>query len=181
MIDQSTESSRFFDSFGSFFQSVLADTSPPWDSLVTSESPCPPYQQNSPLHSSASSSSLHQAGLEGTLVQPDLVEHISLASRICDAHQRLNPDVDITPYLQYPQSVAAKMLHVGATSLSKNWRKVTNNRKWPYRKLKRLDREIATLLRNLKLNPTSTLLQAQLDHLVRSRNQEMKPVFLPII
>ena len=54
--------------------------------------------------------------------------------------------VDITEYLNLPQSDAAAKLGLPVSTLSKRWKEAAKNRKWPFRKVAKLDKEIAALL-----------------------------------
>src|SRR3989338_7053143 len=51
-------------------------------------------------------------------------------------------EINLSPYFCFPQYKAARKLKIGGSILSKKWRTVTSNKMWPYRSLKRLDREI---------------------------------------
>jgi hypothetical protein len=53
--------------------------------------------------------------------------------------------VDITEYLVLPQSDAAKKLTIPASTLSKRWKEAVRKRKWPYRMVCKIDKEIMTL------------------------------------
>ena len=57
--------------------------------------------------------------------------------------------VDITEYLNMPQSEAAKKLGIPTSTLSKRWKEAVRGRKWPYRMICKLDKEIMTLLHNV--------------------------------
>ena len=86
--------------------------------------------------------------------------------------------MDITPFLCMPQFRASQMLHVRASTLSKKWKDATGNRQWPYRALRRLDREITTLLKNIQVNPNSLPLIEQLGKLLKEREAQLNPVKL---
>ncbi len=59
-----------------------------------------------------------------------------------------NRNVDITPWLAYPQTSVAKMFDMAPPTFAKRWSEGTNEeRRWPHRPLKKLDARIATLLR----------------------------------
>eukprot|EP01092_Planopodium_desertum_P001494 TRINITY_DN12215_c0_g1_i2.p1 TRINITY_DN12215_c0_g1~~TRINITY_DN12215_c0_g1_i2.p1 ORF type:complete len:272 (-),score=7.95 TRINITY_DN12215_c0_g1_i2:169-963(-) len=57
--------------------------------------------------------------------------------------------LDITEFLSLPQSDAAKKLGIPTSTLSKRWKEAVRNRKWPYRSVCKIDKEILTILHNL--------------------------------
>lgn len=86
--------------------------------------------------------------------------------------------VDITKYLNMPQSMAAEKLGIPTSTLSKRWKEVARNRKWPYRTVSKLDKEIMAILHNIpqgsnKLQPD---MEATLGVLLRRRQEELRPV-----
>lgn len=86
--------------------------------------------------------------------------------------------VDITKYLNMPQSQAAEKLGIPTSTLSKRWKEVARNRKWPYRTVSKLDKEIMAILHNIpqgsnKLQPD---MEATLGVLLRRRQEELRPV-----
>lgn len=92
--------------------------------------------------------------------------------------------VDITEYLNMPQSEAAKKLGVPTSTLSKRWKEAVRGRKWPYRMVCKLDKEIMTLLHNIPQGPGAPPLpedvEATLGLLIRKRSEELKPVVVRI-
>jgi hypothetical protein len=84
--------------------------------------------------------------------------------------------IDITQYMCMPQSKAAKALGIPASTLSKRWKEATNDRKWPYRVLSKLDKRISTLLQNLRLNPESADLEKQVAALIGERQKYLQQV-----
>lgn len=52
-------------------------------------------------------------------------------------------------YLTLPQSEAAHKLGIPTSTLSKRWKEAVRARKWPYRTVAKLDKEIMTLLHNI--------------------------------
>lgn len=88
---------------------------------------------------------------------------------------------DITPYLSLPQSKAAEKLGIPTSTLSKRWKEAVRGRKWPYRSICKLDKEIMTLLHNIShadgdsgnLPPK---IERELGELLRRREEELKPV-----
>ena len=88
--------------------------------------------------------------------------------------------LDLTPHLALPQNKAAHALSLHPSTLSKLWKKATNNQKWPYRTLKGLDKQINTLLRNLEINPQSQDVLRELNALLDERKRVLKPVVLSV-
>jgi hypothetical protein len=90
--------------------------------------------------------------------------------------------VDITEYLTMPQSEAAKKLCVPTSTLSKRWKEAVRGRKWPYRMVCKLDKEIMTLLHNIPQGPGAPPLpedvETTLGLLIRKRSEELKPVVI---
>jgi len=89
--------------------------------------------------------------------------------------------VDITPYLRMSQHEAAKCLGIPSSTLSKRWKEAAMNRKWPYRVLSKLEKEILTLMQNSENCSTPQIaesMQSTLDDLNRKREEEMRPVLI---
>jgi hypothetical protein len=93
--------------------------------------------------------------------------------------------VDITAFLNLPQTTAAKKLGMPTSTLSKRWREAVRNRKWPYRIVNKLDKEITTLLHNIgpiQQGPGSPQIseevQEALGYLLRRRQEELRPVVI---
>jgi hypothetical protein len=62
--------------------------------------------------------------------------------------------LDVTPYLNMPQKDAAGRLGIPTSTLSKRWKDAVKQRKWPYRIVSKLDREIMVLLQNIQVSLT---------------------------
>eukprot|EP00026_Physarum_polycephalum_P015443 Phypoly_transcript_16125.p1 GENE.Phypoly_transcript_16125~~Phypoly_transcript_16125.p1 ORF type:complete len:253 (+),score=33.08 Phypoly_transcript_16125:71-829(+) len=96
--------------------------------------------------------------------------------------------VDITEYLNMPQSEAAKKLGIPTSTLSKRWKEAVRGRKWPYRMICKLDKEIMTLLHNVPQGtngagvtpPFPEDMENTLTRLIRLRNDELKSVVIRI-
>jgi hypothetical protein len=88
--------------------------------------------------------------------------------------------VDITPYLNLPQKEAARRLGIPTSTLSKKWKDAVKNRKWPYRIVAKLDKEIMVLLHNIpqgegQMPPE---IEASLAELLRKRQEALRPVVI---
>lgn len=68
-----------------------------------------------------------------------------------DERQESRPQrlVDISPYLNLPQKEAAKRLGLPVSTLSKRWKDATHDRKWPYRTIAKIDKEVMQILSNV--------------------------------
>lgn len=90
--------------------------------------------------------------------------------------------LDITEYLNMPQSEAAKKLGVPPSTMSKRWREAVRQRKWPYRVVCKIDKEIMTLLHNVPQGanapPLSEDIESALGNLLRKRQEELRPVVI---
>lgn len=87
--------------------------------------------------------------------------------------------VDITDYLSLPQAVAAQRLGMPVSTLSKRWREAVPTRKWPYRAVLKLDKEIMTLLCNVPQGqPVPADIETPLALLVKRRSNELNKVII---
>jgi predicted DNA-binding protein (UPF0251 family) len=93
--------------------------------------------------------------------------------------------IDVAPYVTLPQHEAAKKLGIPSSTLSKKWKDATVNRKWPYRALAKIDKEITTLMHNIPRNSTDGTpvcmdpeLEEQLTSLLKKRQQEARSVII---
>jgi hypothetical protein len=89
--------------------------------------------------------------------------------------------IDVSPYVTFPQHEAARRLGIPSSTLSKKWKDATVNRKWPYRALAKIDKEIATIMHNIPKNPDGSLdpeVEQQLAVLLRKRQMEARPVII---
>jgi len=131
-----------------------------------------------PLPSLSSSSSSSSSG-----------SNISLASLSSTSKDLMKVDkeptyVDVTPYLILPQHEAARRLGIPCSTLSKRWKEASLNRKWPYRIVCKLDKEITTLLKNVENSQTtqavsmSPAVEETLALLLRKRQEELRAVVI---
>jgi len=89
--------------------------------------------------------------------------------------------VDITPYLNLPQKQAAQRLGIPTSTLSKRWKEAVCGRKWPYRCVCKLDKEILTLLQNIQPGePLSPEIEEALAKLLKRRKEELRSVIIRI-
>lgn len=109
------------------------------------------------------------------LIQPKENER-----RIIERKDDNSKFVDVTPFLTLPQHEAAKKLGIPSSTLAKRWKEASCNRKWPYRTVSKLDKEILTLLKNVE-NAKSELspsVEATLGLLLKKRQEELKTVLV---
>lgn len=84
---------------------------------------------------------------------------------------------DITKYLNMPQNQAAKHLGIPPSTLSKRWREAAPNRKWPYRTVCKIDKEITTLLHNIPQDGVIPPdIEKKLSELIAKRQEELKTI-----
>ena len=86
---------------------------------------------------------------------------------------------DITEFLNMPQIEAAKKLQIPPSTLSKRWKEAARNRKWPWRTVRKIDKEITTLLHNVP--PGASIpedIEANLACLLKKRQEELKPTVI---
>jgi hypothetical protein len=77
--------------------------------------------------------------------------------------------INLEPYYQTKQQSVANLFNVPVSTFSKNWHKASNGRIWPYRKIKKIDAELAT-----------TKSQKKIKKLHSERNKLMRPVRMRI-
>ena len=88
---------------------------------------------------------------------------------------------DITEFLTLPQNQAAKKLSIPPSTLSKRWKEASRNRKWPWRVVRKIDKEISCLLHNIPTNGSiPEEVEAHLSVLLKKRQEELRPVVIRI-
>jgi len=85
--------------------------------------------------------------------------------------------INVAAYLHLPQHEAAKSLGIPSSTLSKRWKEATNNRKWPFRVLAKLDKEIVTLAQNA-CHSNSEKLNFALVKLSEKRKEVVKDIHI---
>jgi len=128
-------------------------------------------------------------GQEMTL-QPDVSSHPGHQLATTNDNNELIPVprgqnyVDITEYLNMPQADAAKKLGIPPSTLSKRWKEAVRKRKWPYRMICKIDKEIMTLLHNVPQGPNAPPLPEEIETALgislRKRQDELRPVVIRI-
>jgi len=88
--------------------------------------------------------------------------------------------MDISPYFIYSQAHAAKLLGCSEGTLGRRWRDASLNRKWPYRIISKIDREINTLAFNIgSANSVERgTMEVQLAGLLKERQDVTKAVYV---
>jgi hypothetical protein len=130
---------------------------------------------STPSNAITASQSLYASYGNNALIQPRETE-----KRIVERKDENSKFVDVTPFLTLPQHEAAKKLGIPSSTLAKRWKEASCNRKWPYRTVSKLDKEILTLLKNVEnakaeLSPS---VEANLGLLLKKRQEELKTVLV---
>jgi len=89
-----------------------------------------------------------------------------------------NGFVDVSPYTAIPQDEAAKLLGIKASTLSKRWKEATIDRKWPHRKLCKINKELLNLKKNILNSPENKKMINRLHELLSNKAEEEAPVFI---
>jgi len=87
--------------------------------------------------------------------------------------------MDISPFVRYPMREAAKKVKIPCSTLGKRWKAATMGRQWPYRKIRKLEKEIETLVYN-SCDATAAEDRERLGCLVEERKTEIYPVFIRV-
>ena len=91
--------------------------------------------------------------------------------------QNENSYCDITPYLDLPQTLAAKKIGIPTSTLSKRWKEAVPFRKWPFRTISKIDKEISAILEEIPVNGDVPVVHInKLALLIRKRGEELQPV-----
>jgi len=146
----------------------------PISSNVIATSVTSPTRQETAL-TTTSHNQIFPAFGNNALIQPKENE-----KRMVERKDENSKFVDVTPFLTLPQHEAAKKLGIPSSTLAKRWKEASCNRKWPYRTVSKLDKEILTLLKNVEnakaeLSPS---IEATLGLLLKKRQEELKTVLV---
>lgn len=88
---------------------------------------------------------------------------------------------EITDYLTLPQTQAAKKFNMAASTFSKRWKEASHNRKWPWRYIRKIDKEIECILHNISNNDViSKEVEHRLIELSIQRQKQLTPVSIRI-
>jgi len=156
---------------------------------------CPEFMaQPSSIKQSPSSQAMDSQPIQKSVVSQDLIQ-----TRVTSQELVLSPSpspnqqspilgskpnitvdyFDVTPFIQLSQEKAAQKLGIPKSTLSKRWREATCNRKWPYRQLCKLDREIKTIIHNMQTHGArEPQLQENLATLMKMRQEESRVVYI---
>jgi hypothetical protein len=85
--------------------------------------------------------------------------------------------IDVTNLLRYDQKTAGRYLGMSESSFSGYWRKSNIERKWPYKKICKLEKKIETLRR--QTDPTNDVLN-ELKKLVSLQNELLLPATIKL-
>jgi len=92
--------------------------------------------------------------------------------------------INLAPLTERTQQEAADILNMPCSTLSKKWKEATRSRNWPYRTVKRLDKEIAILNKNYSRTDGKPgvipSIQPVLDDLIAKRLQETSTVYIQV-
>lgn len=105
---------------------------------------------------------------------------VAAAKSLALVEVRKQEFVDITQYLNMPQTDAAKQLNIPSSTLSKRWKEAVRKRKWPYRMVCKLDKEIMTLLHNVPKDQQNLPpeIESALGVLLKQRQEQLRPVII---
>lgn len=147
--------------------------------LANPQSPAPVSGNNAQVSSPNSGGAANNMSTAITPASPGVVR--SLAPGGAKATY-----IDITPYLNMPQKEAARRLGIPTSTLSKRWKEAVRCRKWPYRTICKLDKEIMALLQNIpqdyntRTNQLPEEIETTLGYLLRKRQEELQPVIIRV-
>ena len=170
-------------SLGSFMRSLCKDgapVNPPSSTSMTSES----NGQSSTYGMVSGGNSGSSSALVPSSDRSSISDAQLMLSNPISAGSGDQQYVEITEYLNMPQYAAAKKLGIPASTLSKRWKEAVRTRKWPFRTVQKLDKEITTLLHNVPQGPDAPPLpkdiESTLGQLLRRRQEELSAVIIRI-
>jgi len=149
--------------------SIAAYQLPP--SLFQSQQMMSQHQQTFPITSLSISD-------QAASLEPSSLNSSDVIDQIGQKTQNLDEYVDVTPFIRLSQEEAAKRIGIPSSTLSKRWREATMNRKWPYRTLCKIERELKTLVHNLPKGNIDPEIARTLTILLRKRDEESKIVLI---
>jgi len=139
---------------------------------------------SNPLSSSSSSPSSSNSNISPI---PQTSTQMAIVQFENSTIQKVNEEkpgafINITPYLTLPQHQAAKNMGIPSSTLSKRWKEASCSRKWPFRTVSKLDKEILTLLKNVESNTTTLAphIEETLGVLLKRRQEELRTVIIRI-
>jgi len=86
--------------------------------------------------------------------------------------------MDIAPYLKYSQREAARKLGVPSSTLSKRWKEATMDRKWPYRMIAKIDKDLKSLAPTTTRERFDPNTELAIKILTKRKQEHLRPVFV---
>jgi len=88
--------------------------------------------------------------------------------------------IDVSTEFGIPQNKVAQKLGMHPSTFSKRWNEATQKRKWPYRDIHKIDKELATIAQNLPSagEEVKRKMIARMNELLHTRNGMCLPVYI---
>jgi len=86
--------------------------------------------------------------------------------------------IDIAPYLRFSQREAARKIGVPSSTLSKRWKEATMDRKWPFRMISKIEKDLKTLTPTGPNDDLDGNTQLAIKILQKRKREHQRPVFI---